>query len=232
LARQASDGPDVPGAQAGANPAAAQAGNNPAGVQASANPTLKAPTAGLITKSTAAIGATASPVPGEPLFRIAAGNEIELEVEVPSIHALELRPGQMARVELENGRELIGRVRLSPAEIDPRTQLGRARISLQADPPLPVGMFGRAAISASRSCGLSVPTSALLYRTGGTRVQVVRDATIKTVSVQVGLHSDTDTEIVEGLREGDVVVANAGASLREGDKVTPVFADDSQQSSR
>jgi hypothetical protein len=77
-----------------------------------------------------------------------------------------------------------------------------------------------------------VPTSALLYRTGGTRVQVVRDATIKTVSVQVGLHSDTDTEIVEGLREGDVVVANAGASLREGDKVTPVFADDSQQSSR
>jgi multidrug efflux pump subunit AcrA (membrane-fusion protein) len=223
LARQASDGPDVPGAQAGANPAAAQAG---------ANPTLKAPTAGLITKSTAVIGATASPVPAEPLFRIAAGNEIELEVEVPSIHALELRPGQMARVELENGRELIGRVRLSPAEIDPRTQLGRARVSLQADPPLPVGMFGRAAISASRSCGLSVPTSALLYRTGGTRVQVVRDATIKTVSVQVGLHSDTDTEIVEGLREGDVVVANAGASLREGDKVTPVFADDSQQSSR
>jgi len=227
LARQATDGPDVAGAQAGA-----QAATSAGGAQAATSATLKAPAAGLITKSTAAIGATASAFPAEPLFRIAAGNEIELEVEVPSIHALELRPGQMARVELENGRELIGRVRLAPAEIDPRTQLGRARISLQADPPLPIGMFGRATISANRSCGLSVPTSALLYRTGGTRIQVVRDSAIKTVSVQVGLHSDTDTEIVEGLREGDVVVANAGGSLREGDKVTPVFADDSQRSER
>ena len=75
-------------------------------------------------------------------------------------------------------------------------------------------MFGRAAISADRSCGISVPTAAIHYRSGGTSVQVVNGATVQTLSVQVGLHSDTDTEIREGLRDGDVVVANAGASLR------------------
>jgi multidrug efflux pump subunit AcrA (membrane-fusion protein) len=214
LARLARDGPGTGAPQAGTSA------------------TLKAPAAGLITKSTAVVGAVASPLQAEPLFRIATGNELELEVEVPSIHVIEVSPGQTARVELENGRQSIGRVRLAPAEVNPRTQLGQARISLEADPSLRVGMFGRAAINANRSCGLSVPTSAILYRTGGTRVQVVNHATIETRSVQVGLHSDADTEILDGLHEGDVVVANAGASLREGDKVKAIFADGSQPSER
>jgi HlyD family secretion protein len=207
LARLSGDGADAGSAQAGTSV------------------TLKAPAAGSITRSTAVVGATASALQIEPLFRIATGDEIELEVEIPSLHVVEVKPGQAARVQLDNGQEFIGRVRLASAEVDPRTQLGRARISLSGDASLPVGMFGRAAISANRSCGLSVPTSAITYRTGGTRVQVVRDGVIRSVVVQVGLHSDTDTEILSGLQERDVVVANAGGSLREGDKVAPIFAD-------
>src|SRR5688572_16462275 len=37
--------------------------------------TLKAPAAGLVTRSTAAVAATASGAPGEPLFRIAIDNQ-------------------------------------------------------------------------------------------------------------------------------------------------------------
>jgi len=48
------------------------------------------------------------------------------------------------------------------------------------------------------------------HRTEGTNVQIIRDATIQTRLVQVGLHSDTQTEIRDGLREGDVVVARRG----------------------
>jgi molybdopterin biosynthesis enzyme len=43
--------------------------------------------------------------------------------------------------------------------------------------------------------------------------------------VQTGFHSDTDTEIRAGLREGDLVVANAGSSLGDGDRVKPVFSE-------
>ena len=68
--------------------------------------TLKAPAAGLVTRSTAAIAATASPVPGEPLYRIAVDNEIELEADIPSIHVPVLAPGQAARVQIEESREL------------------------------------------------------------------------------------------------------------------------------
>jgi hypothetical protein len=60
------------------------------------------------------------------------------------------------------------------------------------------------------------------HRTDGTSVQIVRDNTIEKRLVQVGLHSDTHTEIREGLREGELVVADAGSSLRQGDKVRPI----------
>jgi hypothetical protein len=75
-------------------------------------------------------------------------------------------------------------------------------------------MFARATIEANRSRGISVPRSAVLYRTEGPSVQVVRGDVIETRLVHVGYHSDTDTEIRDGLREGDLVVRDAGSSLR------------------
>jgi multidrug efflux pump subunit AcrA (membrane-fusion protein) len=194
--------------------------------------TLKAPVTGVITRSTAAVGATASPAQTEPLYRIAVDNEIELEAEVPSIHVPILAPGQTARVEIENNRELSGTVRLAPALVDARTQLGHARVSMERDPQLRLGMFARATIEANRSRGISVPRSAVFYRTEGPSVQIVRDGIIETRRVRVGYQSDTDTEIREGLSEGDLVVANAGSSLRDGDKVKPVPADDTRMGLR
>jgi multidrug efflux pump subunit AcrA (membrane-fusion protein) len=86
-------------------------------------------------------------------------------------------------------------------------------------------MFARATIDADRSCGISVPRSGVQYRTEGPRVQIVRDNVIETRVVKVGFHSDMDIEIRDGLREGDLIVANAGSSLRDGDRVIPVVAD-------
>jgi RND family efflux transporter MFP subunit len=186
----------------------------------------------VVIRSTAVVGATASAVPVEPLYRIAVENEIELEAEVPSIHVPILAAGQTARVQIEASRELSGRVRLVPAAIDRRTQLGRARLSLERDPLLRLGMFARAEIDAERSCGISVPRSAVEYRTEGPRVQIVRENVIETRVVRVGFHSDTATEIREGIREGDMVVANAGSSLRHGDKVRPIIADASRTGRR
>jgi multidrug efflux pump subunit AcrA (membrane-fusion protein) len=202
------------------------------GAGAATSATLRAPAAGVIIRSTAMVGATSSPMSAEPLFRIAVDNTVELEAEVPSIHVPALAAGQPARADIAPGRELSGQVRLVPAAIDQRTQLGRARISLERDPQLRPGMFARATIDARRSCGVSVPSSAVRYRTQGTSVQVIRGDIVETRMVQVGLQSDTHTEIVSGLKEGDVIVANAGTSLRDGDKVTPVIAEAARMGQR
>src|SRR5271155_1602600 len=68
---------------------------------------IHAPAAGLVTRSTAMIGAVAS-LRAEPLYRIMVNNEIELEADVPSLHVGKLRADgrQTARVELENGTEV------------------------------------------------------------------------------------------------------------------------------
>jgi RND family efflux transporter MFP subunit len=185
---------------------------------------LHAPAAGLVTRSTAMIGAVAS-LRAEPLYRIMVNNEIELEVDVPSLHVGKLRADgrQTARVEVENGTEVSGRVRLVPGEIDRTTQLGRARLSIDRSPSLRIGMFARATIDASRSCGVAIPRSAVTYRTEGTSVQVIRDGVVETRRIATGLRSDTDVEIRSGLREGDTIVASAGTSLHDGDPVKPTY---------
>lgn len=182
---------------------------------------IRAPAAGRIIHSTARAGSFASPQLG-PLFRIAIDNEIELEAEVPNVHMLKLTSDSTARVMIDGGPEVSGRVRVVSPEIDRRTQLGKVRLSVQRNPDIKIGMFARATIDANRSCGVSIPKSALDHQT----VQVVKDNVVETRRVQVGLSSDTNIEIREGLKEGDIVVANAGTSLHDGDRIKPIFADE------
>src|SRR5215216_327948 len=174
LTRQ--EGGPVPGAP----PAGAPTGAGPAGAQAPpTTATLKAPAAGTVTRATAILGATANPR-ADPLFRITIDGEVELEAEIPSIHVPKLAPGQTARVEIDDGRELSGFVRVVPAEINPTSQLGRVRVSIERDPSLRLGSFARGTIDASRSCGVSVPKAAVQFRTEGTSVQVVRNRVVET----------------------------------------------------
>src|SRR6266481_159998 len=182
---------------------------------------LRAPAAGLVTEVRTAVGAPASPQAG-PMFRISVNNEIELDAEVPSIHLLKLNPGATVRISRDDAPDLVGKVRQISPQIDRATQLGHVRISLTNNPSLKVGMFARANIDAKRSCGVAVPRTAIDHLT----VQVVKGNTIETRRVRVGLVSDTNTEILEGLDVGEIVVADAGSSLHDGDQIKTMFADE------
>jgi multidrug efflux pump subunit AcrA (membrane-fusion protein) len=191
------------------------------GARASAPTSLRAPAAGLVTEVRTIIGAPASPQAG-PMFRISVNNEIELDAEVPSVHVLKLNPGATVRISRDNAPDLVGRVRLVSPQIDRTTQLGHVRITLTNNPSLKVGMFARANIDAKRSCGVAIPRTAIDHLT----VQVVKGNTVETRSVRVGLVSDTSTEILEGLDVGEIVVADAGSSLHDGDQIKTMFAED------
>jgi multidrug efflux pump subunit AcrA (membrane-fusion protein) len=194
----------------------------PGGGRSSSSPvSLRAPAAGLVTEVRTVVGAPASPQAG-PMFRISVNNEIELDAEVPSVHVLKLNPGATVRISRDNAPDLVGRVRLISPQIDRTTQLGHIRISLTNNPSLKVGMFARANIDAKRSCGVAVPRTAIDHLT----VQVVKGNTVETRRVRVGLVSDTSTEILEGLDVGEIVVADAGTSLHDGDQIKTMFAEE------
>jgi multidrug efflux pump subunit AcrA (membrane-fusion protein) len=55
---------------------------------------------------------------------------------------------------------------------------------------------------------------------------VVKGNTIETRNVRVGLVSDSRIEILEGIEVGEIVVADAGSSLHDGDQIKTVFAED------
>ncbi|WP_025032755.1 efflux RND transporter periplasmic adaptor subunit [Bradyrhizobium sp. DOA9] len=182
---------------------------------------LKAPAPGLVTEVRTIVGAPASPQAG-PMFRIAVNNEIELDAQVPAVHMSKLTSGATVRISRDDAPDLIGRVRLVAPEIDRTTQLGRVRISVTNNPSLKVGVFARASIDAKRSCGVSIPKTAIDHLT----VQVVKGNIVETRKVRVGLSSDSATEILEGLEVGEIVVADAGSSLHDGDQIKTMFADE------
>ena len=182
---------------------------------------LRAPAAGLVTQVNTIVGAPASPQAG-PMFRIAVNNDVDLDAEVPAVHMMKLSPGATARISRDNGQDIVGRVRLVLPQIDRNTQLGHVRITLTGTPAIKIGMFAQASIDAKRSCGVAIPRTAIDHLT----VQVVKDNTVETRKVRVGLVSDTSTEILEGLEVGEIVVADAGSSLHDGDQIKTTFAEE------
>lgn len=184
---------------------------------------LKASAAGLILQSTAFEGMLISEKT-KPLFTIAVDGAIEASVDVPSVHLLELKAGQAARLTMRDGSTLDGLVRRTPAIVDAASQMGTTRVSIESAKGLEPSRFIRATIEARRSCGIGAPMAALRRTSAGTTVQIVQNDVIVDRSVKLGLANETDSEVTSGLSEGDLLVAGTGSS-REGDRVKPVFSD-------
>ncbi|MBR0869602.1 HlyD family efflux transporter periplasmic adaptor subunit [Bradyrhizobium tropiciagri] len=182
---------------------------------------VTAPVAGTVSASTAVVGAPASGK-GEALFSIIAKSEYDLVGMVPTRDIAKLKADQTARIKISGAGELDGKVRRIAPTIEPNSQLGQVFVAIGASRKLLVNSSGRAQIKTGQSCGVAVPLTAILYSTAGTVVQVVRGGRVETRRVETGLMSAGQVEIRDGVQEGDIVVARAGALLREGDPVRPV----------
>ena len=183
-----------------------------------------APVAGTIATSTAVIGAIAS-AKGEALFSIIARAEFDLVGMVPAADIAKLAVNQPARIRIVGAGEIDGKVRRVAPSVEPNSQLGQVVVALTTNRRLLLNSAARAMITTGRNCNnVSVPLTAVLYGSAGTVVQVARRSRVETRRVEVGLMSGGNVEIRDGINDGDIVVARAGALLREGDPVRPVGA--------
>ena len=179
---------------------------------------ITAPVDGVVVARTAELGAI-SGTGGDALFTLIAAGEIELAADVIETALAQLTPGDAALIDVAGLGPVAGRLRLAPASVDPVTRLGTARVALDPDPRLRLGLFASGWIVTDRREALTVPLSAILADEQGERVQVVKDGVIETRPVKAGLIWQGRREILEGLREGEQVVARAGAFFRSGDRV-------------
>ena len=180
-----------------------------------------APADGVVSRRMARIGGFAAGA-AEPMFRIVANGEVELDAEVPETRLAAVRIGQPARVEVAGSGEVMGTVRLVSPEVDKATRLGRVRIYLGDNPTLRVGSFARGVIETATGEGLAVPAAAVLFGPEGPVAQLIHNNRVETRRIKTGLSSGSMVEVRAGLSEGDLVVARSGTFLRDGDLVRPV----------
>lgn len=184
---------------------------------------VAAPVAGVIATSTAQIGNLAS-AKGEALFTIVARSEYDLVGLVATTDMRKLAVNQQASVRIAGAGDIDGKVRRIGPTVEPNIQQGMVYIGISSQKRLLLKASGRALIKTGQSCNVAVPLTAVQYSSAGTVVQVIRRNRVETKRVETGLMSGGNIEVRDGLNEGDVVVARAGALLREGDPVRPVMA--------
>ncbi|OAF11923.1 efflux transporter periplasmic adaptor subunit [Bradyrhizobium centrolobii] len=184
---------------------------------------VTAPVAGVIATSTAQIGGVAS-AKGEALFTIVARSEYDLVGLVPTSDVRKLAVNQPAIVRVSGAGDFDGKVRRIGPTVEPNIQQGVVYIGITSQRRLLLNASGRALITTGKSCNVAVPLTAVQYSSAGTVVQVIRRNRVETKRVEIGLMQGGNIEVRDGLNEGDIVVARAGALLREGDPVRPVMA--------
>ena len=184
---------------------------------------VRAPADGVILTRSVEAGQTVSSG-GNPLFRMAEGDEVELRGDVAETDLPLLKVGQAVNVRLTGNAQVHpGRVRLLGAVIDPQTRLGLIRVALAPDPNLRPGAFARAEITVSNARRIVLPETAVLTDEKGSYVLIVNsDNKIERRPVHVSGMVESGVTIADGVSATDRVVATAGAFLQVGESVKPV----------
>jgi HlyD family secretion protein len=227
--------PSVASRAAGARGAAPAAPRLAAGA-GGASTLLRAPIAGMIVRvnlrvgdvsgappAAAATAMAAQGAPPDPPIVISAGSNVDLVVDVPSLYVGQIRKNAVAKVVSDENVEAKGVVQSPASEVDPATQLGRARLSIEPASAIRPGQFASAVIETARDCGVVIPVSAVSYRLGEATVQRVDGSAVELRAVRPGLSDGVKIRIRDGLSVGDEIVAHTGAALRSGDRVNAVL---------
>lgn len=188
---------------------------------------VKAPVSGIVTARAARVGAIASASAG-PLFTLIRDGALEMRADVAESDMLKIREGQAVEVTVTgSSTPLQGIVRLIEPALSAATRLGLVRIELAEPKGLRSGMFAEAGIIVADRTGVIVPVNSVNISQKGAAVLKLADGRAETTPVTTGIREGGRLEIVDGLAAGDLIVAKAGAFVRDGDRVNPVIESES-----
>lgn len=172
--------------------------------------TLSAPMSGVVAELGIREGVAVTP--GMTLFRIAGLEKVWAVAEVPEAQALRLSRGQKVRAVLQaDGTEHFdGTLAEILPEVSTSTRTLKARFEVDnRNGKLVPGMLLRLQVAGPTASRLVVPSEAVI-RTGKRAVVIVRAETgaFEPRDVSLGVDSEDDVEILQGLSEGEQVVVS------------------------
>jgi len=183
---------------------------------------VRAPTAGLVLARMVEAGQVVSAGSG-PLFRIAAGGEMELRARLSQSDLARINVGTPAAVTPVGGTTVYqGAVwQVSPV-IDPQTRQGEARVLVPYNRDLRPGGFATVDFRSGSMSAPLLPESAIQSDAQGNYVYIIgTDNKVVRRNVRVGDTNDRGVSVASGLTGNEHVVLSAGAFLNPGQRVRP-----------
>jgi RND family efflux transporter MFP subunit len=187
--------------------------------------TVKAPFEGVITQRNVDVGALVSSG-NTLLYRLAQTRTLRTYVNVPQRSVTAVHVGQAAALTLSDfpGRTFSGTVARLARALDPASRTMLVEVDVpNVDGALFPGSYANVELIGSlANPPLVVPAAALVFRTDGAQLAVVRpDKTVHLQKVAVGRDYGDRLEILSGVDDGTTIVAVAGDIAREGAKIVP-----------
>ena len=178
--------------------------------------TISAPIDGVILRRDGEVGEIAEA--GQVLFRVGVPKPLQIVAEVNEVDIPRVAVGQTAllRTDAFLDRRLEGTVREITPMGDNVTKTYRIRIALPDDTPLIAGMSVEANVITREKAGaLLVPADAVQ----GGQVFVIDGDRVRRRQVTLGIRGTRATEIVSGLKDGELVASPAMATWADGQRV-------------
>lgn len=171
---------------------------------------------------------------GTPLLEIGDPTDLEVVVEMLSRDGAAIAPGAPVVLEQWGGpAPLAGTVRLvEPAAFTKISALGveEQRVYVVVDITTPIEQrptlgdnfrVEARVVTWESPSALKLPSSGLFRQGSGWAAYVVRDGRAQLVPVQPGRSSGAETQVVDGLKEGDEVILYPGDRVKDGQRVKP-----------
>ena len=188
---------------------------------------IVAPFAGTITSRRTDVGDLIVAGSGKELFRLAQMGRLRVFVQVPQTMTARIVVGQAAELLLPElaGRGIPARVARTAGMVsaDSRTVLTELEVENPKGEIL-AGSYAQVRFTETRGDAvLSLPANALLFRSEGPQVGIVRaDDTVELRSITMGRDFGTTVEVLAGVAASDRVILNPLDSLVNGTRVRVV----------
>lgn len=184
---------------------------------------VNAPFDGVITARNTDIGMLINAGNGgsaQELFRMATTDKLRVFISVPQTHSRSAVAGVTAELTLTEfpGRKFPGKIARNAGSIDAatRTLLTEVDIDNTSGALLP-GAYAEVHLKLpDQTPALIVPVTALIFRSEGLRVAVVRDGKADLVTVTLGRDFGTEVEVTSGITARDDVIVSPPDSLSSG----------------
>jgi RND family efflux transporter MFP subunit len=166
------------------------------------------------------------------LLELATLSPVRIYADVPQSVAPFLCDGDPATVTVTEypGRVFEGSVTRHPQALTSATRTMLVEIDLaNQDRALLPGMYAKVNFRVNAPQGPPlVPDDALIFRNGKPFVPVVRDNRLVLAAAMLGYDDGINVEVTRGVNAGDLVALNVGQAARDGERVRPMTAAQSQ----